>query len=184
LKGDDDEHFIEESAALGSALEKGLGSPKRSYRFSGVYRIEVRTHFRHRFKTKGIKRTKTTGVNKKNKPAKKRLAKKAGGKGLPKSGPKTKVQKIKKSPEALAVYLKTPGAPSGRQSGDLQQLSTDQSADSESVTELLEEGNPLEAGVVSGVEAAESDESEVRTHQRPQDDVPSEYLDEVQRRYR
>ena len=90
----------------------------------------------------------------------------------------------KKSPETLGVYLKTPGAPSGRQSGDLQGLSTHPGADSESVTELLEEGNPFEAGVVSGVEAAESDESEVRTHEVPQDDVPSEYLDEVQRRYR
>jgi hypothetical protein len=131
-----------------------------------------------------MKRTKTTGVSKKNKAPKKRLAKKASRKESPKSGPKKKIQKTKKSPETLAVYLKTPGAPSGRQSGDLQGLSTDQGADSESVTELLEEGNPLEAGVVSGVEAAESDESEVRTHQRPQDDVPSEYQDEVQRRYR
>ena len=131
-----------------------------------------------------MKRTKTTGVSKKNKAPKKRLAKKASRKGPPKSGPKKKVQKTKKSPEILAVYLKTSGVPSGRQSGDLQGLSTDQNADSESVTELLEEGNPFEAGVVSGVEAAESDESEVRTHQVPQDDVPSEYLDEVQRRYR
>ena len=131
-----------------------------------------------------MKRTKTTGVSKKNKAPKKRLAKKASRKGPPKSGPKKKVQKTKKSPETLAVYLKTPGAPSGSQSGDLQGLSTDQGADSESVTELLEEGNPFEAGVVSGVEDAESDESEVRTHQVPQDDVPSEYLDEVQRRYR
>jgi hypothetical protein len=131
-----------------------------------------------------MKRTKTTGVSKKNAALKKRLAKKAGRKGPPKSGSKKKVQQTKKSPETLAVYLKTPGAPSGRQSGDLQELSTDQGADSESVTELLEEGNPFEAGVVSGVEAAESDESEVRTHEVPQDDVPSEYLDEVQRRYR
>ena len=131
-----------------------------------------------------MKRTKTTGVSKKNEALKKRLAKKAGRKGPPKSRPNKKVQKKKKSPETLAVYLKTPGAPSGRQSGDLQGLSTHQGADSESVTELLEEGNPFEAGVVSGVEAAESDESEVRTHEVPQDDVPSEYLDEVQRRYR
>ena len=146
-----------------------------------------------------MKRTKTTGVSKKNEALKKRLAKKAGRKGptvktkpiarkaigiKPKSRPKKKVQKKKKSPEALGVYLKTSGAPSGRQSGDLQGLSTHQDADSESVTELLEEGNPFEAGVVSGVEAAESDESAVRTHEVPQDDVPSEYLDEVQRRYR
>ena len=131
-----------------------------------------------------MKRTKTTGVSKKNKALKKRQAKKAGRKGSSKSVAKKKVQKTQKSPETLAVYLKTPGAPSGRQSGDLQGLSTDQGADSESVTELLEEGNPIEAGVVSGVEAAESDDSEVRTREVPQDDVPSEYLDEVQQRYR
>ena len=131
-----------------------------------------------------MKRKKTTGVSKRNEALKKRLAKKAGRKGRPKSRPKKKIQKTKKSPEILAVYLKTSGAPSGRQSGDLQALSTDQGADSESVTELLEEGNPVEAGVVSGVEAAESDESEVRTHEVPQDDVPSEYLDEAQQRYR
>src|SRR5687768_13272171 len=101
-----------------------------------------------------MKRTKTTGPSKKNE-AKKRLAKKARRKGptvktkpiarkaigiKPKGRPNKKV--LKKSPETLAVYLKTPGAPSGRQSGDLQGLSADQGADSESVTELLEEGNP------------------------------------------
>ena len=131
-----------------------------------------------------MKRTKTTGVSKKSEALKKRLAKKAARKGPPKSKPNKKVQKKKKSPETLGVYLKPLGAPSGRQSGDLQGLSTDQGANSESVTELLEEGNPLEAGIVSGVEAAQSDESEVRTHEVPQDDVPIEYLDEVQGRYR
>ena len=130
-----------------------------------------------------MKRTKTTGVSKKNEAPKKRPAKKAGRKAPPKRRPKKKAQKKKKSPETLGVYLKTRGAPSGRQAGDLQGLST-QGADSESVTDLLEEGNPFEAGVVSGVEAAESDESEVRTHEVLQDDVPGEYLDEVQRRYR
>jgi hypothetical protein len=36
----------------------------------------------------------------------------------------------------------------------------------------------LEAGVVTGVEAADNaDESEVRTHEAPEDDVPGEYLD-------
>jgi len=48
-------------------------------------------------------------------------------------------------------------------------------ADSESVAELLEEGNPLEADVVAGVEAAEAGEGEVRTHEVPDDDIPEEY---------
>ena len=43
---------------------------------------------------------------------------------------------------------------SGEQSGDLQGLSDVETADSESVDELLEEGNAFEAGVVSGVERA------------------------------
>jgi hypothetical protein len=64
-------------------------------------------------------------------------------------------------------------------SGDLQGLSNVEDADSESVDELLEEGNAFEAGVVSGVEDADDhDGQEVRTREVPEDDVPGEYLDE------
>jgi hypothetical protein len=67
---------------------------------------------------------------------------------------------------------------SGGQSGDLQGLSRSKGADSESVGELLEEGNAFEADVVAGVEEADSaDEREVHTHEVPEDDVPGEYLD-------
>ena len=67
---------------------------------------------------------------------------------------------------------------SGKQSGDLQGLSRAESADSESVDELLEEGNAFEAEAVMGVENADlADEKEVRTHEVPEDDVPAEYLD-------
>lgn len=60
----------------------------------------------------------------------------------------------------------------------LQGLSNIQGADSESVDELLEEGNALEAEVVTGVEeAGGADERGVRTNEVPQDDVPEEYLD-------
>lgn len=69
------------------------------------------------------------------------------------------------------------GARSGGQSGDLQGLSDREGADSESVDELLEEGNAFEAEVVKGVEdAGNADEREVRTHEVPEDDVPGEYL--------
>ena len=72
-----------------------------------------------------------------------------------------------------------PGSRSGEESGDLQGLSDVESADSESVDELLEEGNAFEAGVVSGVEEADRrDEKGVRTREVPEDDVPQEYLDE------
>lgn len=68
---------------------------------------------------------------------------------------------------------------SAGQSGDLQGLSEAEAADSESVDELLEEGNAFEADVVSGVErAGDSGVREVRTHEVPEDDVPGEYLDE------
>ena len=68
---------------------------------------------------------------------------------------------------------------SGRGAGDLQGLSNAERADSESVDELLEEGNSFEAGVVKGVEdAGNADEKEVHTHEVPEDDVPEEYLDE------
>jgi hypothetical protein len=67
---------------------------------------------------------------------------------------------------------------SGEQSGDLQNLSRSQGADSESVEELLEEGNAFEAGAVLGVEEADDAEGkEVHTHEVPEDDVPGEYLD-------
>jgi hypothetical protein len=67
---------------------------------------------------------------------------------------------------------------SGAQSGDLQGLRDIESADSESVDELIEEGNAFEADVVAGVEHADEDqEREVHTHEVPEDDVPEEYLD-------
>ena len=67
---------------------------------------------------------------------------------------------------------------SGGQSGDLQGLSRVEQADSESVDELVEEGNVFEAGAVAGVEEADNaDEREVHTHEVPEDDVPEEYLD-------
>jgi len=57
-------------------------------------------------------------------------------------------------------------------------LSNTAGADSESVDELLDEGNAFEAGVVSGVERADNSEGkEVRTQEVPEDDVPDEYLD-------
>jgi len=68
------------------------------------------------------------------------------------------------------------GARSGGQSGDLQGLSNFPGADSESVDELIEEGNAYETEVVQGVEdAPEPDQGEVRTHEVPEDDVPGEY---------
>jgi hypothetical protein len=71
------------------------------------------------------------------------------------------------------------GSDSAGQSGDIQQIPDVVDVDSESVKELLEEGNSFEAGIVSGVEnAKDADVSEVTTHEVPEDDVPQEYLDD------
>jgi hypothetical protein len=81
-------------------------------------------------------------------------------------------------PQGTAFEPETGRSRSGGQSGDLQGLSDIESADSESVDELLEEGNAFEAEAVAGVEHVEDDETrEVHTHEVPEDDVPEEYLD-------
>src|SRR5215831_6259533 len=68
------------------------------------------------------------------------------------------------------------GPESGGQSGDTQGLSRRSYDDSESVEELMEEGQYMEAEAVSGVEnARDADQGEVRTTQFPEDDVPEEY---------
>jgi hypothetical protein len=128
------------------------------------------------------------------KAARKRVAKK---KAAPKKAAvKTKVLGKKKA-GAKAAGAARKGAPernqnldadafrtqgmrsrSAGQSGDLQGLSNVEGADSESVDELIEEGNAFEADVVAGVEdASDADEKEVHTHEVPEDDVPGEYLD-------
>src|SRR5712692_8622436 len=104
--------------------------------------------------------TKKTAVGKASRAAKERVR-----------GKSQTVDTVAYAPEGLA-------ARSGGQSGDLQGLSSIEGADSESVDELLEEGNAFEADVVKGVQdAGDADEGEVHTHEVPQDDVPGEYHD-------
>jgi hypothetical protein len=70
------------------------------------------------------------------------------------------------------------GGGAAGQSGDTQGLSRSEDVDSESVEELIEEGQSLEAEAVSGVEdALDPDQGEVRTREVPEDDVPGEYED-------
>ena len=124
----------------------------------------------------------------KKKPAKKAAQKKAsvktkavakktiGAKTV--SALKKHVRQKSQSVDTVPFSPEGPGARSGRQSGDLQGLSRIEGADSESVGELLEEGNAFEADVVMGVEAAgNADKKEVRTHEVSHDDVRGEYLD-------
>jgi hypothetical protein len=135
----------------------------------------------------------------KKKSKKKTTKKKAARK---KAAPKKKLAKKKAAPKRIVPAKKAPakkksvrgkreivdrvvfeprglGAATAGQSGDLQGLSGREGSDSESVGELLEEGNAFEAEVVKGVEdAGEADEGEVVTHEVPEDDVPGEYRDE------
>ena len=78
---------------------------------------------------------------------------------------------------AVSPEEKDLGPESAGQSGDTQGLSDIEEAGPESVAELVEEGQALEAQAIEGVEnARDPDEGEVRTRQVPEDDVPLEYL--------
>ena len=90
----------------------------------------------------------------------------------------------KKESEGIRTYSPAPaknkgvGPGSAGQSGDTQGLSDIEEADSESVEELIEEGQSFEAQVIKGVEdAPDPDVAEVHTKEVPEDDVPDEYLD-------
>jgi hypothetical protein len=89
----------------------------------------------------------------------------------------------KREDESTRSYAAVPGTEKGLgpdsagQSGDTQGLSELPGADSESVSELVEEGSSFEADVISGIEnIPDGDVKEVRTRQVPEDDVPEEYL--------
>lgn len=80
------------------------------------------------------------------------------------------------SAEAMVYKTRGLGANSAGQSGDTQGLPEVPVGDSESVEELLEEGQTFEAEVLEGVESArDADKSEVKTREVPEDDVPEEY---------
>ena len=94
------------------------------------------------------------------------------------AAPKKPHRRKSQSVDTVAFSPEGPVSRSSGQSGDLQGLSNIEGADSESVAELIEEGNAFEADAVTGVEDAGNAEGrEVRTHEVPQDDVPGEYLD-------
>jgi hypothetical protein len=116
----------------------------------------------------------------KKKPAKKKASKrKIASKNVAASRPRrsaTRPRAKKQVPFSTLSGSRRAQAQSG--DADSQGLSTVERDDSESVSELLEEGNAFEAGVLTGVERADdADEREVRTRQIPEDDVPEEYLD-------
>lgn len=138
-------------------------------------------------KKRNKNRPKTRAAAKKSKKAER--AKPAAKPSRPKKAARRKQAKRKapskpsaRSQNALVAdidqFSANQPALSGRQAGDLQGLSRAEQADSESVDELVEEGNLFEGGAVAGVEEADNaDEREVHTGEVPEDDVPGEYLD-------
>jgi len=132
-------------------------------------------------------RSKKSAARKPLRPAQKRLAKRktvpdktVARKSVPAKTKSAKaVRKTRRNKGQELSSLESSREVSGLQSGDLEGLSNVESADSESVDELLEEGNAFEAGVLAGVENSRGREGkEVRTREVPEDDVPGEYLDE------
>jgi hypothetical protein len=128
------------------------------------------------------KRSKVKKATRKKLAPKKKAKKKAPArKAASRKKASRKKKRVRGKSESVASLAFEPaglGARSGGQSGDLQGLSNRGGADSESVDELLEEGNAFEAEAVKGVQdAPDADEGEVRTHEVPEDDVPEEYQD-------
>lgn len=129
-------------------------------------------------KSKPASRKKATAKRvPKKKTAKKLTARKRPSSSRKKTSASSRAVRKPSGRRAAAGWDQEAVAPrSGAQSGDLQGLSNVEAADSESVDELVEEGNAFEADAVAGVERAdEEEEHEVRTEEFPEDDVPEEY---------
>jgi hypothetical protein len=92
--------------------------------------------------------------------------------------PQASISRGNQDVETVRLKPESRVARAGTGAGDLQGISIVEDVDSESADELLEEGQAFEAGIVSGVERAGNEESEVITHEVPEDDVPKEYDDD------
>ena len=118
----------------------------------------------------------------KKKVVKKKTAKPAGKKKVSSKKPASAKRVTRRSSpgeDKGVIERRRVQARPGGQSGDLQGLSHREMANSESVDELLEEGNAFEAGIVKGIEDAPiPEQGEIRTREVLEDDVPDEYLDE------
>src|ERR1051326_9103226 len=91
---------------------------------------------------------------------------------------KAKKKRTARASGPTEFSITTPEHRSTSLAGDLQGLSGTPGVDSESVSELVEEGNPFEAEIIEAVETDDDMKKEVRTREVPEDDVPQEYLDE------
>ena len=116
-------------------------------------------------KNKGISKKKLA----KKKPALKKTAVKTKALGKKTTGARTPTALRTRVGESQSVDTEAFATEalretSGGQSGDLQGLSNIESADSESVAELIEEGNAFEAEAVAGVEHAGDTDREGGSH--------------------
>jgi hypothetical protein len=154
--------------AVSKAAKKTVAAKSRTA-------AKAKTASRQTLATKGARATKRTASAKTSSPAKKGARKNSPGEkmrvfrsSLPTRG-ESQGPESKFEPKGL-------GGISAGQSGDLQGLSNIEGADSESVGELLEEGNAFEAEIVKGVQdAPDADQGEVTTHQRPQDELIDDF---------
>jgi hypothetical protein len=128
-------------------------APKRNGRKSNA----------HKVKSKSASKSKAANRKKVSAKAKKKTTKR-------------RVRGRSNAGELVSYEPRGLGARTGGQAGDTQGLGTEPDIGSESVEELLEEGQSFEAEVIDGVEnAPDPDEGEVRTRQVPENDVPEEY---------
>jgi hypothetical protein len=126
------------------------------------------------------KKAKSGGKTQKSKATKSKVART----GKKNSAARARVATISSGSEASTLDPKgrliveseeeaSPGVHKGDLAGDIQGLSTAELSDSESVSELIEEGQDLEAELIEGIEEApDPDQDEVRVHKAPQKKIP------------
>lgn len=139
---------------------------------------------RKKNKTK-LKAKKVSSKAGKAKTSKKSAKRKPARKAAPKTRSRNRKKRASVSAEAeIKREFQSQSRRFGRRSAprpseELEGVSRAEQADSESVDELVEEGNLFEAGAVAGVqEADDAEEKEVQTHELLEDDVPEEYREE------
>ena len=127
---------------------------------------------------KAVPRKKASGKRKAVRRAKTKRRPARRSKGLSKRTRRTRRSARPAGDLEFNSTLRGLGGDAAGQSGDTEGLSRGAVADSESVEELVEEGQAFEAGIVDAVEnAPDADEGEIRTREVPEDDVPEEYRD-------
>ena len=86
------------------------------------------------------------------------------------------------APRGIYIGMKTRKT---RKAGDAEGLPDSAEASSESVAELLEEGQSFEASILNAIEnAPPAEDGPIKIREVPEDDVPAEYLEDEEPRGR